>query len=143
MDIREMLDWARRSISDYCLNTCEGQCCKNSVISLSENEVGFIANGNRDRLIEAGALTEVGDHYVYKTFVEPCPHFREPSCAAHDSPEMLSTCRQYPLFLRPGDAKYPKGWVEASADCRAVHEKLINHIFEQIARQGTLVLIQK
>jgi len=79
MDLEEInliLDQARNSISNYCINDCKALCCRKGKLLLqSENEIKFISQGKENKFLKRKILQKTNDgNFTFNHERVKCPY---------------------------------------------------------------------
>ena len=127
MDVENLLDEARASISDYCLNECRGYCCRKGYLRLSGEEAAFFFSVTKVRVCRDA----LGEHIFYLGDGDrPCPFLDHDRCSIHTDDRRPLVCRQFPIFLRDGKQ------VRFSTRCPAVRENKFYGYMYQLRQRG-------
>ena len=121
MDAEQLVNIARNSLSDYCINTCKAKCCKKGKLVLSENEAKLLVK-DIDKLEK-----KENGIYVLNIDKKNCPKLNNNMCGVYD--RRPKTCGDFPLYL------HGETLITANT-CQAVNENVLNEFFERMKKVG-------
>lgn len=131
-DIHKLLDEARNSISDYCINVCNAGCCRKGFLGINSiDELKTITQNTHEKLIEEGVIEKVNENKYYQNFnKKPCVSLtKDFLCSVHKDKNRPILCKDYPLFKA-------KNFIISSSACPAVTENKFEEYFKKIEKLG-------
>ena len=91
----ELLEQARSSISDFCMNECKALCCRKGYLIVKPDQFDLVANKKKikfKKLEDSSCSINIG-----KT---PCPSLdKDFRCVIHNDKNRPDACKNSPLFL--------------------------------------------
>lgn len=135
MDINQLADQARQSISDYCINDCKGYCCRKGFLSLNEDQVKLVVGNHKSKLVNNNHLIESHDQNFLLDLGNPinCPSQKNNKCSIHTNPNRPSACKEFPVFI------WTEG-IKLSNRCPAVREGKLYPFVRQFVKAGFKII---
>lgn len=106
----QIIDKARKSISEFCINECNAYCCKKGYIMVRENQLNTIATKEEQELLKnEGKLKEfefAGKFQInFDNSLGGCPALKENKCTVHENPLRPRICHEFPIFVQGDEIK--------------------------------------
>ncbi len=124
MNIPELIDEARDSIGEYCMNTCKAKCCKRGKLAVNDEQAKFIIKNKKIKIEKKLGLTIINLDDV-------CPALKDNKCGVYE--KRPQSCRDYPLFLN-------NNMIFADAKCEAVQKGMFYEFLKKIEKEGVKVI---
>ncbi|MFP4112372.1 MAG: YkgJ family cysteine cluster protein [Candidatus Woesearchaeota archaeon] len=121
MDISEILQKARRSISNFCMTECNAYCCRQGLLSMSVDEFPVIVTDKKSLFEDSGMY--------YLRLKGGCPRLEGNVCTIHRLKKRPNVCKDYPIFFR-------KGKIIISSNCLAVKMNMLYPYIHKIKKMG-------
>ena len=138
MDIHQLAYEARNSISSYCMNECEGYCCRKGFLLLTEDELNLITGDKRESLEKNGYVRFIDDEKVFSLNLSnnfgSCPQLKDSKCLLHKNPARPATCSSFPIFINE-----EKKEIRLSPRCYAIQENKLYPYIAQFKKLGFTV----
>lgn len=130
----QILDDARNSLSDYCINKCGAFCCKNGNLLLqSENEIQVIFKQTNYELNTIIQKTK-DNNYTFNLENLNCPKLSiDFKCTIHKDLNKPIICSDYPLIK-------VKKFIMTSSVCPAFEAKILDKYLEQLKQLGFTII---
>ena len=130
MDIEELANEARESISEFCMNECNAYCCRKGFLILNEEELKETVGNKKEILEKENNLIKKEDGTFSLNFSNSlggCPSLRGSKCLIHKSDKRSKTCHRYPIFINEKNKT-----IRISRRCLAKKENMF-YLFEHKA----------
>ena len=124
MDILKLVDEARDSIGEYCMNSCKAKCCKRGKLAVNEEQAKFIIKNKKIKTENKSGLTIINLDNI-------CPALKDNKCSVYD--KRPQSCRDYPLF-------YNNNMLFADAKCEAVQKGMFEEFLKKIEKMGIKII---
>ena len=135
--INRILNEARNSLSDYCINKCKALCCrKGKLVLLNEKEIEFITQGKKEKFIKRRILQPTKDkNFTFNHERSKCPYLTEDfKCSEWKNPNRPKVCYDYPLFFTQG--KY----IITAQTCPGVMEGEVDEFLAKLRELGLKII---
>lgn len=131
MEDLSLIDAARSSLGDYCINICKAQCCKSGFLLLKNQfEIQGVLKKKEQYSIKNKFLKKNWDG-TYSFFLGNdkfhCPSLKGTKCTIYNEKYRPKACSDFPLFV------YGKSIV--TGDCPAIKEKIIDKYLDELKKQ--------
>lgn len=136
-EINKILNEARNSISDYCINKCKAKCCRyGKLILLNEMEIDFITKGKKEKYLKRKVLKPTKDgNFTFNHERVKCPYLTNDfKCSEWRNPNRPKVCYDFPLFFTQN--KY----IITSQTCPSVTEGELDIYFEKLKKMGLKII---
>lgn len=114
---------ARNSIGEFCMNECNGYCCKKGVISITKKEAVFI----REKL--PNTINLFNNQAWFFRVEGGCEFLDGPKCTIHKNPLRPSVCMEFPIFELGNKITFSKG-------CPAVQQEKFYPYIQILLKNG-------
>ncbi len=133
MDINQLANEARNSISDYCINECNAYCCRKGYLILNEAEKNITVGSKEIEFSKNNDLKKLDDdkyslHLGGQT--GSCPSLVNNMCMIHKDPARSSTCKDFPIFIEDNNK------IRLSPRCPAVKNNQLYAYSYQFVQLG-------
>jgi len=134
INIDELLEEARYSMSDFCMQVCRGMCCRRGFLPLTSQEVNIVVP-NKQELIKSKVLRPSNDgRFLLALGVFGCPQLQKDSkCRIWNNPNRPACCGEFPVFERSESILF-------SNRCRAVVEGHLDTYKQKFKELGYKIL---
>lgn len=127
-----LVDAARSSLGDYCINICKAQCCKSGFLLLKDQfEIQGVLKKKEQYSIKNKFLKKNWDG-TYSFFLGNskfnCPSLKGTICTIYYEKYRPLACSNFPLFV------YGKSIV--TGNCPAIKEGIIDNYLEELKQKG-------
>jgi Fe-S-cluster containining protein len=124
----ELIDKARGSIADFCINKCKGLCCRKGKLVLTEDELKLVSQGKKLKPeLEKTSLYSININ-------KKCPSLgRDIKCKIYFDNKRPQVCKDFPLFV------FGKNIVVAPF-CTAAKKGLLDSYFKELKAQGYRII---
>lgn len=136
--INSLLEEARSSISEYCINSCKAKCCKKGQLFLfSSDELSAVTKNNTQKYIDSDNIkkNDFGNFYFNLETNGGCPNLnlKTSMCNIHKDKNKPKICTDFPLFKA-------KEYIVSAGTCPAVQNKMFEEHFRKIEKLGYKVI---
>jgi Fe-S-cluster containining protein len=126
-ETEKIINSAYKSLEEFCLNSCNGICCKDGVLRLSENEAKKIFNKNL-------VVKKSKDLFVVSTH-PICIHLNKNNqCKIYN--KRPSICREYPIKLIKGSPNI----IIFHPSCKAIQNGPLDSQISSLRNLGNIVM---
>lgn len=101
-EAEHILNEARDSIGNFCINECKAYCCKKGYLVLTRKQMKATMQDKEEDYRRLGLLTEMtGDMFSLHMGEPgyPCPSLKDNMCSIHKNPDRCTTCHSFPIWL--------------------------------------------
>ncbi|MFC1722871.1 YkgJ family cysteine cluster protein [Nanoarchaeota archaeon] len=128
--IQSILDQARASISDFCINECHAYCCRKGYLVLTPEQVAVTMQGRDQEYIDNGSLKLMSDgNFSLYMNKHPCPSLKDNMCMIHNNRLRSDTCRIFPIHVE-------NNTIRISTRCLAGKQDLFYPFVSQLIALG-------
>lgn len=135
--IKEILNEARSSISDYCINECHAKCCRTGKLVLfNSNEIDFICQGKEKKFLKRRVLQLTKDgNYTYNHTRVKCPHLTSDfKCNDWKNENRPKVCSDFPLFFSQ------EKFIITAQTCPGVENKMFDKYLKKLEELGLKII---
>lgn len=136
-EINSILNEARNSISDYCINDCKALCCRKGKLLLqNEMEVKFICQGKENKFSKRKILQKTKDNnFTYNHERVKCPYLTNDfKCSEWKNPNRPQVCKDFPLFFSQNK------FIITASICPAVQNNLFESYLKKLEDKGLKII---
>jgi Fe-S-cluster containining protein len=112
MDIQEIAQKARESLSEYCMGECAGYCCRKGYLILTRKEADLLVPTGWQELKDNQYLIElIGQKYSLNlgNHMGACPRLtKDFKCSIHTHEGRPSACKEFPVFIDGNQVRLSK-----------------------------------
>lgn len=143
LNVTKLVEEAKGSISDFCINKCKADCCKNRIVPCrSESNIRVLLGLNNNADLEEFSFmypkklkkTETGLYFVY----QPCANLEKDRCNIYHESKRPPHCKDYPIVASYDKDGFP--FVEYTSECKAVQKGLFNRVLDVLRNNYVFVL---
>ncbi|MDA3855149.1 MAG: YkgJ family cysteine cluster protein [Candidatus Woesearchaeota archaeon] len=134
-DIVNLVESARNSISDYCMNVCHAKCCQFGFLSMNHSQAILILGKFEKEYLKNNLLIKKeGDKYHLNLGAKPCLKLDDKFlCKIHLNENRPRLCKDYPLFIV---GKY----VISASSCPVIEKNLLDEEFKVMESLGYKII---
>jgi Fe-S-cluster containining protein len=135
MNIENLLDETRKKVSEFCMNSCDAECCKGRVIVLSENEARKLTKGSFEEFLDLNYMKKIDENYLLCFGLKgQCLLLEKNRCSVYEDEDRPLACKKHPLYL---DEKGKVLFVDGM--CKAVKSGFIDELFLKFRKEKYLI----
>ena len=137
MNIDEIVEKARDSISDYCLNECKAYCCRKShFLIINKIQIKTFTNNKINYFIEKRIIKKLKDgkfSFDLRKNNNLCPNLNLENfkCKIYNNKNKPDVCNEFPLFINKKKKQF-----RFASGCPAVKNNKFYPYISLLLKQG-------
>lgn len=131
-----ILNSARESLGQFCIESCGSLCCRKGFLSMySKQEVEVMTAGKYEEFIITGVLIKESENkYVFNLEKHRCLNLGlDFKCNVHKNVNRPRLCKDFPLFL-------VKNFVVTASICPAIESNLLESYLKKLEELGYKII---
>lgn len=129
IETEKITNSAQNFLKDYCINFCNGNCCKNGFLNIKPSEAKRLFGKNKERIIRKNKeLFVVSTHptCIYLDKYNKCKIYKN----------RPNICKEYPIKLIKGNPNI----IIFHPSCKAVKDGSLNSHIKSLRNLGNIVM---
>ena len=135
LEVENILDEARESISTFCVSECQAYCCRKGYLVLTPAQSVATLGMREEEYLERGLLKRMSDgnwSLYMGSLGFPCPSLSDNKCRVHNNSLRADACHVFPISVTDG-------FIHVSRRCPAKNNQLLYPFFARLVQLGCKV----
>ena len=124
-DQTRLLNKARKSISNFCINECKSYCCRKGYLIVNKKQLNKITHKNK----EPAEVKQIQEDKFSLNLNKTCPSLKENKCTIYKSKNRPGICHEFPI-------KQYDNKILLSSRCLAVKSNLFFPFTKKLKLKG-------